>query len=354
VTPRFRRSTVRAVLETFTQDQSVAGETHDALWAVLWNRRYDDVAEPLWLPDSTYTGIFVYGRVLGPETTLLAVDTGEALIVFRAAGEPPPVGSRVRVVPAGRDAWRIAEMTPLGLGLTLRFDDHTAGTDAAWIPAVREALQQLRGLLDARGRRLAARRAQLGALNEPPTVEEIWREELAAISDRVALATEYTPEEHASLARARAKGARTADEEERRIVAARKRRFTERGNEEVARFREEHWPAIRDRALAETRKYVDYRTEVVKLEDAMQRIRTMLSRATNVTAALDRIEAAGFRIRDVQLDPARLDEPEYAEELLRTVELLHAAIPLRAHGNPTPFSAYRAPTAGPSVSRPPS
>jgi len=352
VTPRFRRSTVRAVLETFTRDQAVAGETHDALWAVLWNRRYEDVAEPLWLPDASYTGIFAYARVLDPETTLIAVDSGEALIVFRAAGDPPPVGSRVRVVPAARDQWRIAEVTPLGLGIELSFDDRTPVTEAGWIAAVREALQQLRGLLDARGKRLAARRAQPGALNEPPTVEEIWREELSAISDRVALATEYTPEEHTALARARAKGARSADEEEKRIVAARKRRFTERGNEEIARFREEHWPAIRDRAQAETRKYVDYRTEVVKLEDAMQRIRTLATRANNVTSALDRIEAAGFRVGEVRVDAARLDEPEYAEELLRTVELLHAAIPQRAQSNATSFSAYRAPTAGPSVSPP--
>jgi hypothetical protein len=331
----------------------VAGETHDALWAVLWNRRYDDVAEPLWLPEASYTGIFVYAKALDPETTLLAIDSGEALIVFRATGEPPPVGSRVRVVPAAREQWRIADAAPLGLGLELRFDDHTAASDSGWVAALREALAQLRGLLDARGKRLAARRAQLGALNEPPTIEEIWREELSAISDRVALATEYTPEEHTALARARAKGARTADEEEKRIVAARKRRFTERGNEEIARFREDHWPAIRDRALAERRKYEDYRTEVVRLEDAMQRIRTLVTRAGNVTAALDRIEAAGFRARNFNVDLARLDEPEYAEELLRTVELLHAAIPLRAQSHPTSFSAYRAPTAGPSVNRPP-
>jgi len=30
-----------------TQDTAVAAEAHDALWAVLWNRRYDDVAEPV-------------------------------------------------------------------------------------------------------------------------------------------------------------------------------------------------------------------------------------------------------------------------------------------------------------------
>jgi hypothetical protein len=335
-----------------TQDQAVAAETHDALWAVLWNRRYDDVAEPLWLPDSTYSGILAYARILDPETTLLAVDSGDAFLVFRGTGDPPPVGSRVRILPGSREHWRIAEVTPLGLGIDLRFDDQTSSGDTAWAGTLREAVRKLRELLDQRGKRFAARRAQLGALNEPPSLEEVWREEISAISDRVALATEYTPAEHASLARARAKGARSADEEERKIIAARKRRFAERGNEEIARFKEEQWPAIRDRAAAEVRKYVDYRTEVVRLEDSMQRIRTLSTRANNVTTALDRIEKAAFRVRALDFDPARLEDPEYAEEVLRTLELLHAAIPQRAHSSATSFSAYRAPTAGPSVTPP--
>ncbi len=348
-TPRYRRSSVRAVLETMTQDHAVAAEAHDALWAVLWNRRYDDVDEPLWLPDAAYTGILVFARIIDPETTLLAVDGGEAFLAFRAAGEPPPIGSRVRILPASRERWRIAETIPLGLGIDLRFDDHTQVTESAWIAPLREGIRKLRELLDQRRERLTARRAQLGALNEPPSVEEIWREEISAISDRVTLATEYTPQEHAALARARAKGARSADEEEHKIIAARKRRFAERGNEEIARFKEEQWPAIRDRAQAEVRKYADYRTEVVRLEDALQRIRTLSVRANNVAAALDRIERAGFRISKLEFDPARLEEAEYAEELLRTVELLHAAIPLRAPSNAGSFSAYRRPTAGPSV-----
>jgi len=332
-----------------TQDHAVAAETHDALWAVLWNRRYDDVDEPLWLPDAAYSGILAFARVIDAETTLLALDAGETFLVFRASGEPPPIGSRVRILPASRERWRIAETIPLGLGIGLRFDDHTPVTENAWVAPLREGVHALRRLLDQRRERLTARRAQLGALNEPPSVEEIWREEISAISDRVALETEYTPQEHASLSRARAKGARSADEEERKIIAARKRRFAERGNEEIARFKEERWPAIRDAAAAEVRKYVDYRTEVVRLEDALQRIRTLSTRANNVATALDRIERAAFRIDTIAFEPARLEEAEYAEELLRTVELLHAAIPLRAHSNAGSFSAYRRPTAGPSV-----
>jgi hypothetical protein len=54
-------------------------------------------------------------------------------------------------------------------------------------------------------------------------------------------------------------------------------------------------------------------------------------------------------VRGFELDLARLDEAEYAEELLRTVELLHAAVPQRAQSGASSFSAYRAPTAGPSV-----
>jgi hypothetical protein len=332
-----------------TQDHAAAAEAHDALWAVLWNRRYDDVDEPVWLPDSTYTGILAFARVLDPQTTVTGVDSGESFVVFRSTGEPPPVGSRVRVLPAAREYWRFAEATPLGLGIELRFDDQIPAGDAAWVGTLRDGVRRLRELLEVRRERLAARRAQLGALNEPVAVEEVWRKEIAAISDRVALETEYTPQEHTALARARAKGARTADEEEHKIVAARKRRFAERGSQEVARFKEERWPAIRDAAAAEVRKYVDYRTEVVRLEDALQRIRTLWTRATNVTAALDRIEREGFRVRGLHVEPERLDEAEYAEELLRTVELLHAAIPTRAQSGASSFSAYRAPTAGPSV-----
>ena len=132
-TPRYRRSSVRAVLETLTHDRAVAAEAHDALWAVLWKRRYDDVDEPLWLPDAAYTGILAFARVIDPETTLLGVDAAEAFLVFRAGGEPPPIGSRVRLLPASRERWRIAETIPLGLGIDLRFDDNTPVTENAWV-----------------------------------------------------------------------------------------------------------------------------------------------------------------------------------------------------------------------------
>lgn len=352
MTPRYRRSSVRALLEASTRDPAVRNAAHDALWAVLWNRRYPDADEPVWSQEAAYSGQLTWVRELDPATTLAGVDTGDTLIVFRLTGSTPAIGSRVRVLPApAKDEWRLVAVQPLGLGIDLRFDDQTPG-EAGWIETLREALKQLRTSLDQRRDRLAARRAQLGALNEPPSVEDIWREEVSGISDRVMLMTEYTPQEHAALARARAKGARSADEEEKKIIAARKRRFTERGNEEIARFRETQWPAIRDAAQAELKKYADYRTEVVRLEDALNRIRSFATRAKNATAALDRLEQSGFPVHSVTLDPARLDDAEYAEEILTTIELLHAAIPQRAQTGAAPFSAYRAPTAGPSVVAP--
>jgi hypothetical protein len=238
---------------------------------------------------------------------------------------------------------------PLGVGIELHFDNPTAATDHAWVDALRAGVRRLREIFDARREGLAARRAQLGALQEPSTLEEIWREEVAGISDRIALETEFTPKDHAVLARARSKGARTADEEERRIVGARKKRFSDRAAAEVAAFREERWPAIRDKSIAETRRYVDYRTEVVRLEDALQRIRALTDRAAKATGMLDALGKAGFRVAALTFEPERLEEAVYAEELLRTIELLHAAIPLRAAASATSFSAYRAPTAGPSV-----
>ncbi|MEA2719114.1 MAG: hypothetical protein QOJ39_978, partial [Candidatus Eremiobacteraeota bacterium] len=39
MTPRVRRSSVRAVLESMVLDHAVTPAVHDALWAVLWNRR---------------------------------------------------------------------------------------------------------------------------------------------------------------------------------------------------------------------------------------------------------------------------------------------------------------------------
>jgi hypothetical protein len=349
VTARYRRSSVRVVLETMTQDRTLAAEAHDALWAVLWSRRYDDVDEPVWQPDAAYSGILAFARPLDDTTGLAAVDIGEAFIVFRVPGPAPPIVSRVRVVAAANDQWRIAEAQPLGLGIEVRFDDPNAPADTAWIAPLREGVRRARELLDTRRERLSAHRAQLGALNEPPTVEDVWREQLAAISDRVALATDYTPQEHAALARARAKGARFADEEEHKIIAARKRRFTERGNEEIARFREGAWPELRDRVAEERRKYEDYRSEVVRLEENLQRMRAFGERVAKAVPMLDEIERTAFRVRTCAFDPARIEEPAYAEELVRSVELLHAAIPQRAQSSTTRFSAYRAPTAGPSV-----
>ena len=350
-TPRYRRSAVRAVLETVTQEPRASNEAHDALWAALWNRRYDDVDEPVWVPDAVYAGLLVFARRFPEGTTLTAVDTGDAFVVFRGLPEPPPIGSRVRVLPAARDHWKFADgVQPLGLGIDLRFDEHTApGQDVTWIAALRDGLRHVGDALDAHREDLAARRAHLGALNEPATLEEIWREEVSAISDRVMVETDYTPDEHTQIAAARAKGPRYADETERKIVDARRARFTQRGNEEIARFKEERWPEIRDAAIDEIKKYNEFRTEIVRLEDAIHRIRTINERAMKAFAMLDKVEAADFRVRSSAFDAAKLNDPLYAEEMLRTIELLHSAIPHRAQSSATSFSAYRAPTAGPSV-----
>ncbi|GAC1583105.1 MAG: hypothetical protein NVS3B7_18560 [Candidatus Elarobacter sp.] len=341
------------MLETMTPDHAVAARAHDALWAVLWNRRYDDVDQPLWLPDTAFAGVLAFAWPFEDGTLAAGVDIGDAFVVFHGTGAAPPIGSRVRVLPASREQWRFAAIQAVGLGVDLRFDDQKpSGGDPTWLETLRAGVQRLRELLDVKRERLAALRAQAGALSEPATLEEVWRSETAAINERIALQTEYTPLEHAALAKARAKGPRSFDEEQTRVQAARRRRFNELATAEVARFREGEWNAIRDRAVAETRRYVDYRSEVVRLEDAMQRIRALNLRTTQATRLLDLIENAGFRVRALTFEPERLDDPAYADELLRTVELLHAAIPLRAHSAAASFSAYRAPTAGPSVTPP--
>ena len=109
---------------------------------------------------------------------------------------------------------------------------------------------------------------------------------------------------------------------------------------------------MRDRAAAEFEKYTRYRGEVVKLEDALTRIRGLTERAARAPGLLDALERAAFPVRGLAFEPARLEEAGYAEELLRTIELLHAAIPPRATSTATRFSAYRAKTAGPAVTPP--
>jgi hypothetical protein len=348
-TQRFRRSSVRAVFETVVQEHAVTAALHDELWAVLWNRRYEDVDEPVWGVGSAYTGILVFARELDAHTTLAGVDTLESFLVFRAAGAKPPVGSRVRVLSANADRWRFADVRRLGLGIELRFDDPTAVADPTWLATLRAGVQRLGELLDARRAELGARRAQLGPHTEPPSVTHVWRENVAAIDARAALATEYTPQEHRSLARARAKGARAGAEEEHRIVMARRLRYVQHRDAEVERFRAGEWPPVRDRVAAARSSYEAYRDEVIRIEDALQRLRSLTERALRATEQLDDLERAELPVRSFAFDEARLEGPAYAQELLRSIELLHAAIPPRSASNVAHFSAYRAPTAGPSV-----
>lgn len=349
-TQRSRRSSVRAVFETVVQEHAVTATLHDELWAVLWNRGYEDVDEPVWGVDSAYGGILVFARELDAQTSLVGLDTLESFLVFRATGSvPPPVGSRVRAVPATAERWRFADVRRLGLGIELRFEDPAPVADLAWLATLRGAVHRLSELIEPRRAQLGSRRAQLGAFSEPPTVAQVWRENAAAIGERVVLATEYTAEEHRSLARARAKGARLGDEEEHRIVMARRLRYTEHRDAELARFRAGEWPPIRDRVAAARSKYEEYRDEVVRIEDALHRLRTLTERAARANTLLDDLERVELPVHAFSFDETRLEGPAYAQELLRSIELLHAAIPARSASGAAHFSAYRAPTAGPSV-----
>lgn len=346
-TPRYRRSSVRAVLEALTRDQAAAAAAHDALWATLWNRGYEDVDEPVWVPDAAYRGLVAFAWRFPEGGTLAGIDIGQAFLVFRDLPGVPPVGSRLRVLPGERDRWRVPDDAQvLGLGIELHFDGNAA-TDASWVEPLRAGLGRLRAALEARRVQLEARRTELGALSEPTSPEEIWRRELALIAQQATLESELTPEEHAALARARAKGPRTRDEVEKHLTALRRRRFSERNAAAVAAFRAGPWPALHDAAAAAVARYAEYRAEVLRLEEGLAQLRGLQERARAALPMLDAVEAAGFRVRATTFDPARLGEPGYAQELVRTVELLHAAIPPRARA--AGFSAYRAPTAGPSV-----
>lgn len=340
------------MFEAVVAEHDVGAALHDELWAALWSRRYDDVDEPVWRLDATYGGIVVFARALDAETWLVGLDTRESFLVFRSGAEPPPPGSRVRVLPAADDRWRFADVRRLGLGIELQLDGAAVPADMSWVTTLRDGVNRLAELLETRRARLAARRTQLGAMTEPPAVESIWREHVKVIGERVAVETGYTPQEHRSLAKARAKGVRSGDEEEQRIVIARRARYVEKRTGEVARFRAGEWLPIRDRAAAARAAYDAYREEVIALEDAMQRARATAARAERALKLLDDLERAEFPVRALAFDPSGLETAAYAQELLRSIELLHAAIPPRS-ASAAHFSAYRAPTAGAPVSRPP-
>ena len=348
-TQRSRRSSVRAVFETVVQEHAVTATLHDELWAVLWNRRYEDVDEPVWSVDSAYSGTLVFARELDALTWLIGLDTRETFLVLRVTGSAPPIGSRVRLLPAIAERWRFADVRRLGLGIELRFEDPTPIPDLIWVAILRSGVRRLAALIDARRVQLVSRRALLGVVTESPTVDQVWREKIAAIGERVALATDYTPQEHRSLAHARSKGARTGDEEEHRIVMARRLRYSERRDAEVAHFRSGEWQAIHDQVAAARSRYEEYRDEAIGLEDALQRLRSLAERAARAMILLDDLEQVEFPVRALSFDEERLEEPAYAQELLRSVELLHAAVPPRSASGAAHFSAYRARTAGPSV-----
>lgn len=349
--PRYRRSSVRGFLESATHDHAAAGAVHDALWAALWNRRHEDIAEPVWAPDAAYAGLVAFAAPLGADASVTGIDTGDAFVAFKNVVDVPPVGSRVRLLPTGRDQWRIADGAQLlGLGMQLRFDQHAELFDTAWIEVLRRGLDALREQLEAGRDALAHRRAALGALSEPQALEDRWREEVEAIRDRVLVETEYTPAEAASLAKARAKGPRFAEAEELRVLAARKTRFQQRYNDEVTAFRDGAWVPIKETVTAALRKYAEFRTEVVRLEDALHRSRLSSERTMKSMRLLDALQKAPIAVTGMTFDPAQLaHEPRLGDELLRTIELLHGAIPQRAYLTAASFSGYRSPTAGPSV-----
>lgn len=302
------------------------------------------------MAEGAYRGIVAFVRTLDDQTSLIGLDTQAAFIVLRASGIPPPVGSRVRMLPDTADRWRFSDVRPMGLGIELRFEDSTPVTDSTWVATLRDGVGQLARTIETRRAQVAQERARIGAFTEPPTVEQIWREKTTAIGERIAATTEFTAEEQRALTRARAKGARSGDSEEHRIVMARRQRFAERRDAELARFRETEWPAVYARVAATRRKYDQYREEVMRLEDALHRLRSLEQRAARAPELLEDLARAEFPVRALALDVPRLEDPVYANELLLSIELLHAAIPPRSASGAAHFSAYRAPTAGPSVS----
>ena len=337
-----------------TQDQRRA-ETHDALWAVLWNRRYDDVDEPVWLPD---VGVLGHPRVRARPrcgSRRCARSTPARRSSSSAAPARPPAGRQPRAHAAGgaRALALRRRRSPLGLGIELRFDEQRRSTKRLGRDAARRRAARARAARRCGASAGGAARAARRAATSRRQLEEIWREEIAG-DQRPRHARDRVHAAGARRARAGAREGRAQPPTKRSAASSPRARSASpsAATKRSAAFREERWPRDpRRRARPRCSKYVDYRTEVVRLEDALQRLRGARRRARRTsTTALDAHRARRLpRAAGLQLDAPGSTKPSTPRSCCAPSSCCTPRSRSARRTAATSFSAYRAPTAGPSV-----
>jgi hypothetical protein len=320
---RFVGSGVQPLVDAVKAAGGEPGDLRAVVWQATWARGYEDVVAPAPAVRLKEEGFVVFARSIAAQRYATIIDTSHALWAVIARGNMPPLGSRVRIVPAmvqHEIEWNIAVLETLGLGLTIRFGAK-AGETSDWIVKLREAITRIaRAEVERRKAIVIERRALV-------TIEPVkhFRDELDALHEelrhRVDAETAGTAEERAAYERGNEKQRKT-------IVEDCKARRLRRYNEELAllRARVPELTAAHEKRLAANGAS---RAAVAELEDAASRSRGVTERVGTVEHQLAAIEAAGLLVSADHDGLDALGAHDF-NELARTVELLYDLIPRRA------------------------
>ena len=320
---RFVGSGVQPLVDAVKAAGGEPGDLRAVVWQATWARGYEDVVAPAPAVRLKEEGFVVFARSIAIQRYATIMDTGHALWAVVARGVMPPLGARVRIVPAivqHEIEWNITVLETLGLGLTIRFGVK-AGETSDWTVKLREAVARIAQAEVERRKAIVVERRAL------VTIEPVkaFREELDALHEelrhRVDAETAGTAEERAAYERGNEK-------QRKAIVEECKARRLRRYNEELAllRARIPELNAGHEKRLAANSAS---RAAVAELEDAASRSRGVTERVSTLEHQLAAVEAAGLL---VSADHDALDTlgAHDFDELSRTTELLYDLIPRRA------------------------
>ena len=264
-------------------------------------RSYLDVDPARPYLDRDQPGILVFARPIDGERALLVIDDGRQLLGATGAfGALPRLGSAVRLA-ARRGtrtfAWRLAVDEELPLPIGVRFDRAAAAPgDRRWIRTLRDALEEISAIEALRRDALASRRRDLPALQHVPLAHELVRQRVASIGR----------------------------DAEREAGAASGARFEMVVSEKLASVRAT-LPDVHERVRRIRAANDAVRDELQRIENAYGESRARTVSACTALGWLDAFERAPFAVDGLDAPLTSLDDPAYADDVVRTVVLLARA-----------------------------
>jgi hypothetical protein len=299
------------------------GDLRALVWQATWARGYEDVISPVPVLRQKKEGFVILTRSFDRDRYAVIIDTAQALWALVVTGVAPPVGSRVRIVPAsfaGQFRWEVTVLEALGLGLSIRFGPKLDETEL-WANSLRGALARIGNAEIQRRKAIVVERRWLVTVEPVPPLRQQIHDLEEHLRQRVDRETAATPEERLAYER--------GDEKQRKATVhlCKTRRLT-RYTEELARFKDSipDLTAVYNERLAAN---AEAQATVARLEDSASESRGLTARLAIVEQQLDVVSSAGLLVgADLRLLDG-LDSARFAE-LSATVELLHDLIPRRA------------------------